>query len=115
MSTFSPHWMRAAMSGLMQAIESGNRANIDAQIKKIEAFSEVLSIGRGKIGSYLNLAANTESELSSANLAREKELTQEQAADLAKAITELTMSQNALQATLAVGAKMSQLTILDYL
>ncbi len=36
-------------------------------------------------------------------------------ADLAKAISELTMSQQQLQATLAVGARASQLTILDYL
>ena len=43
------------------------------------------------------------------------ELSKEQAADLATAISELTMSQQGLQATLAVGARISQLNILDYL
>jgi flagellin-like hook-associated protein FlgL len=42
-------------------------------------------------------------------------LSEAQAADLARAISELTMSQNALEATMAVGARISQLNILDYL
>ncbi len=39
----------------------------------------------------------------------------DQDAELANAISELTMSQQQLQATLAVGARTAQLTILDYL
>ncbi len=103
------------MADLTAAMQSGNKTNIDAQLRKLAQFSDVLSVSRSKIGGYINLATNAESQLTSTSLAREKELTQEQAADLAKAITELTMSQNALQATLAVGAKISKLTILDYL
>ena len=70
---------------------------------------------RSKIGGYLNAAANVDSELSSTGLVRKSELSQVQDADLAQAITELTMNQQQLQATMAVGARLSQLTILDYL
>lgn len=103
------------MSDLITAMQAGDKTGIDTQLRKLEQFSEVLSVSRSKVGSYINTATNMESELSAANLARESELNEEQAADLAKAISELTMSQNALQATLAVGARISQLNLLDYL
>ena len=97
------------------AMQSGNKAGIDTQVRKLGQFADTVSVARSKVGTYLNLAANIESELSSAKLARETELSKEQAADLATAISELTLSQQGLQATLAVGARISQLNILDYL
>jgi len=103
------------MSDLATAMQAGDKGAIDAQVKKLEQFSDVVSVARSKVGGYLNTAANVESELSSAGLTRKSELSQVQDADLAKAITELTMSQQQLQATMAVGARLSQLTILDYL
>ena len=103
------------MSNLAAAMQSSDKAGIDAQVKNLEQFSNVVSVARSKIGGYLNLATNVESELSSGKLARESQLSKEQAADLAKSISELTMSQQGLQAALAVGARISQLTILDYL
>lgn len=105
----------ATLSDLVTAMDAGDKAGIDAQIAKIEEFSQVVSISRSKIGSYVNIASNIESELTSARLARESDLTEAQAADLAKAITEFQLSENALQATMAVGARISQLNLLDYL
>jgi len=103
------------MSDLATAVQAGDKAAIDAQVKKLEQFSDVISQARSKVGGYLNTATNVESELSSTGLTRKSELSNVQDADLAKAITELTMSQQQLQATMAVGARLSQLTILDYL
>ena len=103
------------MSDLATAVQAGDKAAIDAQVKKLEQFSDVISEARSKVGGYLNTATNVESELSSTGLTRKSELSNVQDADLAKAITELTMSQQQLQATMAVGARLSQLTILDYL
>ena len=103
------------MADLAKAMQAGDKAGIDAKVKNLEQFSTQVSVARSKAGSYLNLATNVASQLSSAKLARETELTHEQAADLATAISELTLSQQGLQATLAVGARISQLNILDYL
>ena len=103
------------MSDLATAVQAGDKAAIDAQVKKLEQFSDVISQARSKVGGYLNTATNVESELSSTGLTRKSELSNVQDTDLAKAITELTMSQQQLQATMAVGARLSQLTILDYL
>ncbi len=105
----------ATMSDLATAMHSGNKADIDEQVKKLEQFTDVVSVARSKIGGYLNTATNTENILASAKLVRQAQLSKEQDADLAKAITELTTSQQRLQAALAVSARVSQLTILDYL
>jgi flagellar hook-associated protein 3 FlgL len=103
------------MQDLVTAIQAGDKDGIDAGIGSLEQFSQAVSLAHTKVGGYMNLTANVESDHSSAKLAYETELTNKEAADLAKAITELTASQNSLQATLAVGANVAQLSILDYL
>lgn len=103
------------MGDLATAIESGDKDGITQQTQKVEQFLDVAHTFRTKIGSYLNQMTTVESDLSTMNLARESQLSREEAADLAAAISELTMSQNAVQATLAVTAKVSQLSLLDYL
>ena len=103
------------MSDLSTAMQAGDKDGIDAQVKNLEAFSETVSTARSKIGSYVNAASNISAELTTGKLARASDLTQEQAADMAKAITDLNMSQTNLQATLAVGARISQLSLLDFL
>jgi flagellar hook-associated protein 3 FlgL len=103
------------MADLAAAIQAGDQDGIDAQIGKLGQFAEAVSLARTKIGGYLNLTANVEVDLAAAKLAHETELTNKEAADMAAAITELTMSQNNLQATLAVGANISRISILDYL
>jgi flagellar hook-associated protein 3 FlgL len=102
------------MADLATAIQAGDQDGIDAQVRNLELFAETLSLARTQVGGYLNLTANVESDLGAARLAYEVELTNKEAADMAAAITELTMSQNNLQATLAVGASISQVSILDY-
>jgi flagellar hook-associated protein 3 FlgL len=103
------------MTGLITAIRNGDKDGIDAQIGNLEKYAEIVSLARTKVGNYMNLTANVESDLSAAKIAYETELSNKEAADLAQAITELTASQNGLQATLAVGANVSQLTILNFL
>ena len=103
------------MSDLSAAMQAGNKDGIDAEVKKLEQFAEVVSIARSKIGSYVNMSSNISAELTSARLGRENDLTQEQAANMAQAITEMNLNQNALEATMAVGARISNLTLLDFL
>jgi flagellar hook-associated protein 3 FlgL len=103
------------LSDLAAAMQSWDKPAIDAQIKKLEQFTDVVSTARTKVGGSLNFTSDVEDTLKSASLAREAQLSQVEAADLATAISELTMSQNGLQAALAVGARVSQVSILDYL
>ncbi len=103
------------MSDLTTAMQAGDKPGIDAQLHKIEQFTDVLAIARTKVGGNINLASSVENDLSAGKLARSTELSQEEAADLATALSELTLTQNGLQATLSAGARMSQLSLLDYL
>jgi len=105
----------STLSDLSAAMKSGNNAGIDAQIKKLQQFSDVVSVARTKIAGFVNMGTNVASGLSARDLSRASDLKQEQDADIAQAISELTMSQTALQATLAAGAQISQISLLDYL
>jgi flagellin-like hook-associated protein FlgL len=103
------------MSGLVTAIQAGDQDGIDAQVTNLGQFAEVVALTRSKVGGYLNHTTHFENNLAAAKLAHETELSNKETADRAKAISELTMSENGLQAALAVGARISQLSILDYL
>jgi len=103
------------MNDLVTAMQSGDQDGMNQQVRMLEQYAESLAVVRSKVGGYLNFTTDIENGLAAAKLARADELTQEEAADLAVAISELSMSQNSLQATLAVGARISQLTILDFL
>lgn len=103
------------MSDLLSALSAGNHDDTAAQVKKLEQFSATVSTARSRIGGYINVADSLSSQISAAGLSRTKELNDVQAADMAQAITQLTLSQTNLQATLAVGAKIAQMSLLDYL
>jgi flagellar hook-associated protein 3 FlgL len=103
------------MSNLSTAIQNGDQTAINDAVNQLGQFDDNVSTARSKVGGYLNLATDVQSQLSTANVARASNLSQEQDADLPTAISEMTQSQQTLQAALAVGARVSQVSILDYL
>ena len=105
----------ATMSDLLTAMQAGDRDAIATQAQKLEQFSDTVSTVRSRIGGFLNVADNLSSQLTTAGLSRAQELNDVQSADPAQAITQLTLSQTNFQATLAVGARIAQMSLLDYL
>jgi flagellar hook-associated protein 3 FlgL len=103
------------MSNLSTAIQNRDKTAINDAVNQLGQFDDNVSTARSKVGGYLNLATAVQSQLSTANVARASNLSQEQDADLPTAISEMTQSQQTLQAALAVGARVSQLSILDFL
>jgi len=103
------------MSNLSTAIQNGDKTAINDAVNQLGQFDDNVSTARSKVGGYLNLATDVQGQLSTANVARSSSLSQEQDADLPTAISEMTQSQQTLQAALAVGAKISQVSILDFL
>lgn len=104
-----------AMTDLITAMKSGVKSNMDAALQPIEAAWEGLSVSRSRVGSLINVADSLAQEMSALSLAREASLVELESADLTKTLTEFQSYQNALQSTLAVGARISQLSLLDYL
>jgi flagellar hook-associated protein 3 FlgL len=105
----------SVITALDQAMQSGDRSSIDAELKNLQTAWDGLSVSRSRIGGLLNLADSTQNELTALALARETALVDIEAADLTKTLTEFRSLESALQNTLAIGARISQQTLLDYL
>jgi flagellar hook-associated protein 3 FlgL len=103
------------MQNLATAIQNGDSQGMKDGITALQQFTDVIAVTRSKIGSYMNLVSNVQNNLSTEKLSNEADLSNKQDADMAAAITELTTSQNGLQATLATGANISQLSLLNYM
>lgn len=104
-----------SITDLVSALTSGNTAGIQAQVSNLEKFSETLSTVRGQLGGLMNVATTSQNELKQVDLVRTAQLSQLQDADLAQALSEFSQSQTALQAATAVGAKITSVSLLDYL
>jgi flagellar hook-associated protein 3 FlgL len=103
------------LADLSTAIQAGDTMGIHSQLQNLQQIFSELSTARTRVGGYMNLADGVSSHLTSAGLLRAKNVNEVQNADPAQSITELTLSQTNLQATLAVGARLTQLSLLDYL
>ena len=103
------------LADLSTAIQADDTTGIHTQLQDLQQIFSQLSTARTRVGGYMNLADGVSSHLTSAGLLRAKNVNEVQNADPAQSITELTLSQTNLQATLAVGARLTQLSLLDYL
>ena len=103
------------LTDLVAAMNSGSTSAIQAQVTKLEQFSQNVSSARTKLGGLMNEATAAQNELKQTDLTLAAHLSHLQDADLAQALSEFTQSQNALQAATAVGARVGTLSILDYL
>ena len=105
----------ATIQRLETAMNTGNQAGIAAEVKNLEQFSTVLSSGMGKIGGLVNVAQSVDSELTTYSLGRTEQRSRLEDANLAAALTDYTQAETALKAATAVGARISNISILDYL
>ena len=104
-----------AITDLVAAMQSGVKSDIDAKLKPIVSAWEGLSLSRSRVGSLVNVANSASKEITALSLAREENLVGLESSDLTETLTEFQSYQSALQSTLAVGARISQLSLLDYL
>lgn len=105
----------ATVQNLMAAMTSGNKAGIAAEVTKLEQFSAVIGSALGKVGGLVNVAQSIDSDLAHYSLGRTEQRSRLEDADLAAALTDYTQAETALKAATAVGARISNISILDYL
>jgi len=105
----------STLTDLVSAMNSGDRSAIQAQVGKLEQFSQSISGVRTKVGGLINGASTAQNDLRQADLTEVAHLSRLQDADLAQALSEFSQSQIALQAATAVGARVSSVSLLDYL
>jgi flagellar hook-associated protein 3 FlgL len=80
----------------------------------VQAHDDVL-LALGTVGSRSARMAATASQLGDLGFQLESQRSELEDVDIAQAVVELTKQENTYQATLAVGARLAQPTLLDYL
>jgi len=105
----------ATIKDLTDAMNAGDKSAIAAQAAKLEQFSTVIGGALGKVGGLVNVATTVDAELTQYKLARTEELSHLEDADLPAALTDFTQAETALRAATALGARISNISILDYL
>jgi flagellar hook-associated protein 3 FlgL len=105
----------ATIQNLMTAMNAGNQPAIDAEVRNLEQFASVLGNALGKVGGLVNVAQSVNADLTSYSLGRTEQRSRLEDADLAAALTDYTQAETALRAATAVGARISNISILDYL
>jgi flagellar hook-associated protein 3 FlgL len=99
---------------LSGAITSGDKSAIQTQLGNLQQYFDSVSVARAQVGALINESQSVQSDLQSYELARASDQSHIQSADLAQATTDFTQTQTTLQAAMQVGAKISQLSLLDY-
>jgi flagellar hook-associated protein 3 FlgL len=105
----------ATMKDLADALNAGDKSGISANVTKLEQFSTVIGNALGKVGGLANVAQSIDTDLTQYGLARTQELSRLEDADLPTALTDFTQAETALRAATAIGARISNISILDYL
>ncbi len=105
----------ATIQNLITAMNSGNQAGISAEVANLEQFSSVIGSALGKVGGLENVAQSIDADLTQYSLARTAQRSRLEDADLAASLSDYTQAETALRAATAVGARISNISILDYL
>ncbi|HZP02597.1 MAG TPA: flagellar hook-associated protein FlgL [Terriglobia bacterium] len=102
-----------ALKDLADALQSGT--NIDAANSEVQKAFQQVNTQRAFYGNSLSRLATSQMFLNQRSLQLKTAETSLIGADMAQAATNLTQAESALNATLAAGGKISQLSLLDYL
>ena len=100
---------------LSDAITSADKSAIQTQLTNLQQYYDSVSAVRTQVGALVNQAQNVKSDLQAYELARAGDQSRIQTADLAQVSTDFTQTETSLQAAMAVGAKISQVSLLDYI
>ena len=102
-----------AIKDLADALQNG--ANIDVATGEVQKAFQQVNTQRAFYGSSLSRLETSQMFLNQRSVQLKSGETSLIGADMAEAATKLSQAENALNATLAAGGKISQLSLLDYL
>ena len=105
----------AALDDLVTKLNSDNGSGIRASISKVEAISNKLTVSYGTMASRVAAIESQRTIIEDTELRIDELLLREDDLDYAAAVTELTQESVALQALQASFAKLSQLTLFNFL
>jgi flagellar hook-associated protein 3 FlgL len=105
----------STISSLVSALQSGDQNGITQATQDLQTFSGNVSTANTQVGSLLDTAQSLQTQYTNSSTTLTQDLQNVQDADTATAITQLEQGQTSLEATLQVGAQISQISLLKYL
>lgn len=103
------------LDGLANAVQSGNSAGIGTAMADLDAHMVNINALRGEVGAKVNRLELTADRFASQRVATAEQQGNLEGADIAKAMISFTERQNVYSAALAVGARISQQSLMDFL
>jgi flagellar hook-associated protein 3 FlgL len=97
------------------ALRQADKAELQRNLDELEAASNTAAQARTRVGATLNFLSAISDRLTSENLAFSERASKLEAADLVEAITRFQQAQQAVEAGLAAGAKILNVSLLDFL
>ncbi len=103
------------MRELIDQLESGDIQAAQASLGAVQDAGKVIDSARFKISTSINQTDNAEARLNDHLLDLTSEVSRLEDADMAEAISRMTQSETALNASLGAGAQMQQGNLFDYI
>jgi len=100
---------------LISALNSGSTAGVQAQLGNIDSAATQITSSEATIGASMNRLTTATSVAQDNNLATTQVISSLQDADYTQVVSDLSKQQTAYQAAIASSAKISQISLLDYL
>jgi flagellar hook-associated protein 3 FlgL len=105
----------AALIELRDALRANDRSAIGASIATIDAAHTSINDQHGELGSHGNRLELTRNQLEATRLSLDELVSRAEDTDFAATISDLQVTQNALEAGLQAGARIVQQSLLNYL
>ncbi|MGI9539048.1 MAG: flagellar hook-associated protein FlgL [Miltoncostaeaceae bacterium] len=103
------------LDALATALDNGDFAGLDTALVSLQAHQDNISALRGEGASKINGLEATLTRFDARDIATQQQLSLTEDVDMAAAITELKMREAVLTATMAVGARVIQPSLVDFI
>ena len=103
------------LDGLSAALRANDSTAIGTALSQLDAHQDNISALRGEGAAKTNRLELTQSRFEAQKIATTEQLSSIEDADMAQAITDATMRESVYRSALAVGAKVIQPSLVDFL
>lgn len=107
--------MMGIFNNLITALNAGSPSGVQAQLTNLDGAMSQVNTARSVVGASINRLSATSSLSQDMQLATTKALSGIQDVDYMQVVSDLTKQQTAYQTAIAASAKVSQISLLDYL
>lgn len=105
----------SVLSNLQTALSTGDGTAVEAELDNLESAAEQVRTKRSQMGNINSHLDDVSSLTEDLKLQMEERLSRYEDADLTEVLSEMTQAEQAYEAALSVSARLSQLSILDFL